>query len=54
MRDRDCKAGAINAALLAAQILGTEDASVAQAVREHREAKAAKILADPDPRQPPG
>ncbi len=48
------KAGAINAALLAAQILGTEDAGVAQAVREHREARAAKILADPDPRQPPG
>ena len=47
------KAGAVNAALLAAQILGTEDPALAQAVRDHREAQAAKVLADSDPRQPP-
>lgn len=47
------KAGAVNAALLAAQILGTEDPAVAQAVRDHREVKASAILADPDPRLPP-
>ena len=47
------KPGAVNAALLAAQILGTGDPALAQAVRDHREAQAAKILADSDPRQPP-
>ncbi len=47
------KAGAINAALLAAAILGVADAATAEAVRSDRERRAAKVLADPDPRQPP-
>ncbi len=45
--------GAVNAALLAAQILALDDETVDRAVREHREAQAARVLADPDPRKPP-
>ncbi len=43
------KAGAINAALLAAAILGNQHEEIRQAVRKFREAQAAKVLATPDP-----
>jgi 5-(carboxyamino)imidazole ribonucleotide mutase len=46
------KAGAINAALLAAAILGTRHAAVREALRAYREAQTAGVLADPDPRKP--
>ncbi len=47
------KAGAINAAILAAQILGVKHAEVRHAVRARREAQTAAVLADHDPRRPP-
>jgi 5-(carboxyamino)imidazole ribonucleotide mutase len=43
------KAGAVNAAILATQILGTSRPGFEEAVRTQREAKAAEILANPDP-----
>ncbi len=43
------KAGAVNAAILATQILGTTDAAFATAVGRQRAEQAAKILANPDP-----
>jgi 5-(carboxyamino)imidazole ribonucleotide mutase len=43
------KAGAVNSAILAAQILGRSRTEFDEAVRKHREANAAEILADPDP-----
>jgi 5-(carboxyamino)imidazole ribonucleotide mutase len=43
------KAGAVNSAILAAQILGRSHPEFDEAVRNHREAKAAEILANPDP-----
>jgi 5-(carboxyamino)imidazole ribonucleotide mutase len=43
------KAGAVNAAILAAQILGRSHPGFDEAVRTYREAKAAEILADPRP-----
>ena len=43
------KAGAVNGAILAAQILGRSHQELDEAVRKQREAKAAEILADPDP-----
>lgn len=43
------KAGAVNAAILAAQILGTSRAEFAAAVSRHRAEQAEKILANPDP-----
>ena len=43
------KAGAVNAAILAAQILGRSHAGFDEAVRKQREARAAEILANPDP-----
>jgi 5-(carboxyamino)imidazole ribonucleotide mutase len=46
------KAGAINAALLAAAILGTRHAAVREALRAYRAAQTAGVLADPDPRKP--
>jgi 5-(carboxyamino)imidazole ribonucleotide mutase len=46
------KAGAVNAALLAAEILAIEDQQVRAAVARHREARAQQVLADPDPRKP--
>lgn len=47
------KAGAINAALFAAQILSLGDAATATTVRADRRARAQKVLSDPDPRLPP-
>jgi len=44
------KAGAINAALLAAAILGTNDAAVAAALDEFRSQQTSSVLADNDPR----
>jgi 5-(carboxyamino)imidazole ribonucleotide mutase len=46
------KAGAINAALAAAQILGLESPAIGEAVARDRERRAAAVLADPDPRLP--
>jgi 5-(carboxyamino)imidazole ribonucleotide mutase len=46
-------AGAVNAALLAAQILGGRDPAVREAVRGWREARTRAVLDDPDPRRPP-
>jgi 5-(carboxyamino)imidazole ribonucleotide mutase len=45
-------AGATNAALLAASILGNEDATVLAAVEAFRAAQTDKVLAQPDPRHP--
>ena len=44
------KAGAINAALLAAAILGTSDASVAAALDEYRQTQTNAVLDTSDPR----
>ena len=43
------KAGAVNAALLAAAILANEDEAVACALDEFRREQTAKVLANPDP-----
>jgi 5-(carboxyamino)imidazole ribonucleotide mutase len=43
------KAGAVNSAILATQILGRSHPEFDEAVRKHREAKAAEILANLDP-----
>jgi 5-(carboxyamino)imidazole ribonucleotide mutase len=43
------KAGAINAALLAAAMLGNKHAEVREALRKFRQAQTAKVLATPDP-----
>jgi 5-(carboxyamino)imidazole ribonucleotide mutase len=43
------KAGAVNAALLAAAVLSIEDETLARRIRAFRKAQAAKILAEPDP-----
>lgn len=43
------KAGAINAALLAAAILATEDEDVAAALESYRREQTSKVLADGDP-----
>jgi 5-(carboxyamino)imidazole ribonucleotide mutase len=43
------KAGAVNAAILATQILGITDATYASAVSHQRAEQAQKILANPDP-----
>ncbi len=45
------KAGAVNAALLAAQILAVEDDRLHDALLRRRERQAAQILSQPDPRQ---
>lgn len=47
------KAGAINAALFAAAILAAKHPQIGDALRGYRENRAAQVLADPDPRQPP-
>jgi 5-(carboxyamino)imidazole ribonucleotide mutase len=47
------KAGAINAALAAAQILARQDGAVRAALARHRDDQTAKVLAQPDPRVPP-
>ncbi len=44
------KAGAINAALLAAAILGTTDENVATALDEYRQSQTSAILNESDPR----
>lgn len=44
-------AGATNAGLLAAQIVGTSDANVRQAVDEFRSTQTQTILDNPDPRE---
>lgn len=44
------KAGAINAALLAAAILATTDPKLRQALHERRTEQSARVLAQPDPR----
>src|SRR5512145_1682978 len=46
-------AGAINAALLAAAILGNTDPAIRAAVEAFRAAQTDKVLGQPDPRQPP-
>jgi len=43
------KAGAVNAAILATQILARSRPQLDEAVRSQRESQAAKILANPDP-----
>jgi 5-(carboxyamino)imidazole ribonucleotide mutase len=48
------KPGAINAALLAAAILGLQYPQYRDAVRKFRAAQAAKILAESDPRKASG
>jgi len=44
------RAGAVNAALLAAAILANDDADVAAALDKYRQDQTARVLADPDPR----
>ncbi|MBX3403018.1 MAG: 5-(carboxyamino)imidazole ribonucleotide mutase [Phycisphaeraceae bacterium] len=46
------KAGAINAALLAAAMLGSELPRIREAYRAFRVRQTRKVLADPDPRKP--
>ena len=46
------KAGAVNAALLAASVVGTVKPEIREAVRAFRAAKTAEVLAAPDPRKP--
>ena len=46
------KAGAINAALAAAQILALADRDLAERFSADRRARAEAVLADPDPRRP--
>jgi 5-(carboxyamino)imidazole ribonucleotide mutase len=43
------KAGAINAALLAAAIVGNRHPEIREALRKFRAAQTAKVLANPDP-----
>jgi 5-(carboxyamino)imidazole ribonucleotide mutase len=43
------KAGAINAALLAAAILANDDDELASALDQFRQAQTDRVLADPDP-----
>ncbi|NJD19784.1 MAG: 5-(carboxyamino)imidazole ribonucleotide mutase [Gemmatimonadetes bacterium] len=45
------KAGAVNAALLAGEILGLKHPVIKEAVRADREARTAEALADQDPRK---
>jgi len=44
------RSGAVNAALLAAQIVGTHDAGVRDAVRRYRNGRTEQVLAHADPR----
>jgi 5-(carboxyamino)imidazole ribonucleotide mutase len=46
------RAGAVNAALAAAQILALHDGAVAAALVVHREEQTARVIAVPDPRGP--
>ena len=47
------KAGATNAGLLAAQIVGLQDADVRNAVEAFRAEQTQKVLDNPDPRPDP-
>lgn len=47
------KAGAVNAALLAAAILGLKHPAIRTALEQYRRAQTDTVLADPDPRAPP-
>jgi 5-(carboxyamino)imidazole ribonucleotide mutase len=44
-------AGASNAALFAAAVLATTDATVATALEGYRRAQTSAVMADPDPRR---
>lgn len=46
------KAGATNAGLLAAEILGIGNPTFREAVRKFRDSRTAEVLADTDPREP--
>jgi 5-(carboxyamino)imidazole ribonucleotide mutase len=46
------KAGAVNAALLAAAMIASTDATIRENLRRFRHAQTQRILNDPDPRQP--
>ena len=45
------RAGAVNAALLAAAMLGAKHPAIREAVRAHRATQTAAVLANPDPRK---
>lgn len=45
-------AGATNAGILAASIVGLSRPHIAEAVEQHRAAQTARVLDDPDPRAP--
>ena len=45
------KAGAVNAALLAAAIVANEDTAVASALDDYRRRQTDQVLANSDPRQ---
>jgi 5-(carboxyamino)imidazole ribonucleotide mutase len=45
------KAGAVNAALLAAQMLGAKYPEIRESVRHYRDAQARALLEHPDPRE---
>ena len=47
------RAGAVNAALLAAGVLAGERPGLREALRDYRRARSEAVLHDPDPRQPP-
>ncbi len=47
------KSGALNAALLAASILGTHHPEIREALRGYRDGRTESVLSDPDPRIPP-
>jgi 5-(carboxyamino)imidazole ribonucleotide mutase len=46
------RAGAINAALLAAAMLGNGHPQIREALRSYRAAQTERVLNDPDPRVP--
>ncbi len=46
------RAGAVNAALLAAKIVGVARPEVRESVRSFREVRTRSVLEDPDPRKP--
>jgi 5-(carboxyamino)imidazole ribonucleotide mutase len=46
------KAGAINAALLAAAIVANDDSGAAARLSEYRKNQTERVLAQPDPEQP--
>ena len=46
------RAGAVNAALLAASILAIKHAPIGVALERYRAEQTARVLADPDPREP--